>query len=340
MRKQRILMLVQESHVPPTSIEGLSDAQVRVFKADYDVAAGFEEIGHDIRILGVHDVLDPIRAEVRSWKPHVVFNLLEEFANEPAFVPHVLGYLELLRQPYTGCNPVGFMFSNDKARQRRILRHHRIASPDFFVARRGRTVKRPKSFTFPLIVKSLTSHGSTGISQSSVVRDDATMVERIAYVHDSLATDSIVEEFVEGRELYVGVLGNNRLETFPPWELRLENLPEGAPFLATEKVKWDRKYQKSAGVHTGLAKDLSDETKARFARIARRAYRALEQSGYARMDFRMNKDGRIFLIESNPNPDLSFGEDFSESAEHAGIAYPALLQRIVNLGRRWARRHV
>jgi D-alanine-D-alanine ligase len=191
-----------------------------------------------------------------------------------------------------------------------------------------------------MIVKSLTSHGSTGISQSSVVRDDAMMVERIEYVHDSLGTDAIVEEFIEGRELYVGVLGNDRLETFPVWELRLDNLPEGAPFLATEKVKWDRKYQKSAGVHTGPATDLSDETRARFPRIARRAFRALEQSGYARMDFRMDKDGRIFLIESNPNPDLSFGEDFAESVEHAGVEYPQLLQRIVNLGLRWAKRHV
>lgn len=337
MRKRRVLMLVRADHVPPESIEGMSDRAIKPFKAEFDVAEGLSELGHDVTVLGAEDRVERVGDAVREVRPHVVFNLLEEFAREPAFVPHVLGYLELLGQAYTGCNPVGMMFSNDKARQRWVLRQHRVRVPAFFVVARGRAVRRPARLGFPLIVKSLTSHGSTGIARASVVHDEGSLRERVAWVHDSLGTDAIVERFVDGREIYVGVLGNRRLETFCPWELALKNLPEGAPFLATEKVKWDLAYQERVGLVTGPARVDADLAR-RLAHDARRAYRALEQSGYARMDFRVADDGRAYLIESNPNPDLSFGEDFAKSAEHGGLGYPELLQRIVSLGERWARR--
>jgi len=338
MRRKRVLVLVKPEHVPPETIEGLSDREIHAWKAEYDVATGLEELGHEARVLGVGTNMDAVRDEVEGWKPHVVFNLLEEVAQRASFVPYVLGYLELLGQAYTGCNPIGMMFSNDKGRQRKVLRHHRVRVPAFFVVRWGRGVKRPARIGFPLIVKSLTSHGSTGIARASVVRDDKALAERVRIVHETVGTDAIVEEFIEGREMYVGVLGNDRLQTFPVWELWLEKLPEGAPMLATEKVKWDLNYREKVGVATGPARDLSDELRARLHRMARRAYRALEQSGYARMDFRIDDQERIYLIESNPNPDLSYGEDFADSAEHAGVSYPALLQRIVSLGLRWAKR--
>jgi len=337
MKRRRVLMLVRNDHVPPESIEGMSDKEIKPFKAEFDVAEGLSELGHAVTILGVEDRVECIGDAVRELRPHVVFNLLEEFARDPAFVPHLLGYLELLGQAYTGCNPVGMMFSNDKARQRWVLRQHRVRVPGFFVVPWGRAVKRPKRLEFPLIVKSLTSHGSTGIAQASVVYDDDSLAERVVRVHEGVGTDAIVEQFVDGREIYVGVLGNERLETFCPWELAMENLPEGAPFVATEKVKWDVGYQERVGLVTGPAR-LDDALAERLAHDAKRAYRALEQSGYARMDFRVSGDGRAYLIESNPNPDLSFGEDFAKSAEHDGLGYPELLGRIVSLGERWRRR--
>lgn len=336
MKRRRVLVLVRADHVPPESIEGLTDKEIKPFKAEFDVSEGLTELGHDVTILGVEDRIEPIGEAVRDLRPHVVFNLLEEFAREPAFVPHVLGYLELLGQAYTGCNPIGMMFSNDKARQRRVLRQHRVRVPAFFVVAWGRAVKRPPRMLFPLIVKSLTSHGSTGIAQASVVYDDESLADRVVRVHESVGTDAIVEQFLDGREIYVGVLGNQRLETFCPWELAMENLPEGAPFVATEKVKWDVGYQERVGLVTGPA-SLDDALARRLVHDAKRAYRALEQSGYARMDFRVTEDGRAYLIESNPNPDLSFGEDFAKSAEHDGLGYTDLLGRLVTLGERWRR---
>ncbi len=333
MKPRRILVLTLKELVPPDSIEGMSDKEIAPFKTDFDVVASLENLGHDVHVLGLEHDIDVLRDAIEEHRPHVVFNLLEEFNGQPEFVSHVLGYLELLGQPYTGCGPVGMMFSQDKALQRKILRHHRIHVPDYTIIPVGGAIRRPVRLGFPLIVKSLTEHGSYGISQASIVHDDEKLAERARFVHEQLGTPAIAEQFIKGRELYLGLIGNKRLETFTIWELRFENLPEGAPTIATSKVKWDLRYQKSAGVSTGPA-DLTPEQERYIIRMCKRAYRALDQTGYARMDMRMEPSGRVSLIESNPNPQLSFGEDFAESAEAAGLEYEPLLQRIVSLGLR------
>ncbi len=333
MRSLRILLLTSTELVPPDSIKGLSDAELAHFKTDYDVMAALHNLGHRVEVVGLDREIDVLRDAVREHTPHVVFNILEQFDGRPELVSHVLGYLELIRQPYTGCGPVGMMFSQDKALQRKILRHHRIHVPEYTIIPISAAIRRPKRLGFPLIVKSLTEHGSYGISQASIVHDDDRLAERVAFVHEQLGTDAIAEQYIDGRELYLGILGNRRLETLPIWELSFRNLPEGAPSIATEKVKWDLRYQKAAGVTTGPA-DLTPEQARHILRMCKRAYRALDQTGYARMDMRMEPSGKVYLIESNPNPQLSFGEDFAESAEAAGLAYERLLQRIVNLGLR------
>lgn len=333
MKPKRILLVTLPELVPPESIEGMTDKEIAPFKTDFDVASTLESMGHDVHVAGVADSIDDLRAAIDDTKPHIVFNLLEEFDARPEFLSHVLGYLELIGQPYTGCGPVGMMFSQDKALQRKILRHHRITVPDFMIVRAGAAIRRPTRLGFPLIVKSLTEHGSFGISQASIVHDDERLAERVAFVHERLGTDAIAEQYIEGRELYLGIIGNRRLETFPVWELEFLNLPEGAPAIATEKVKWDFRYQKSSGVASHAA-TLEPDIEARIVRTCKRAYRALDQTGYARIDLRLCPTGKLFIIESNPNPQLSFGEDFAESAEAAGLAYGDLLNRIISLGLR------
>lgn len=338
MRKRRVLLTVREDFVPPDSIEGLTDREIRPWKGEFDVREALMERGHTVRVLGVDEDLREIDDAIDGFGPHVVFNMLEEFCREPAFVAYLLGHFEMRGVAYTGCNPVGLLYAADKARQQRVLRQHRIQTPGFFVVARSKVCIRPKRMAFPLIVKSLTTHGSLGVAQASVVHDDESLRERVAFVHDTLVTDAIVERYIDGRELYVGVVGNRRLDVLPTWELRMENLPKGAPFVATEKVKWDLAYQEKVGLVTAPAEGLDAAIEERVRRMARRAYRALEQSGYARMDFRVAPDGRVFLMESNPNCDLTFGEDFARSAEAGGQAYPALIERIVRLGERWGKR--
>lgn len=192
---------------------------------------------------------------------------------------------------------------------------------------------------FPLIVKPLIEDASLGISRQSVVNDEAALGERVTFVHEQFDTDAIVERFIPGREIYVGVLGNQRLEVFPLWELIIERQPEGAPLVATRQVKWHAAYQKRLGVTTRRAENLAEGLESRIVRMSRRAYRVLNLSGYARLDFRLTEEGEAYLLEANANPQIAFGEDFAESAEHAGLEYPRLIQRIINLGLRWKEAH-
>lgn len=335
--KYRVLVLTHQAFQPPDSLEGLSDQDMAPWKTEYDVVTALEHLGHPYRILGGVEELGDIRRTLHEWKPRAVVNLLEEFQGRGVYVPFVLGYLQLLGVPYTGCNPAGLTLADDKVLTKKILRYHRIPSPEFQRFRVGRVVRPRRRLTYPLIVKSATEHGSAGIAQASVVTSRDKLIDRIAWVHEHLQTDAIVEEYVEGRELYVGVLGNRRLVTLPPWEMEFRNLPEGAPRIATARVKWNVAYQNRAGIRTRRATGLSDQMGARLSRVCRRVYRILGLSGYARMDFRLTGDGRLYLLEPNPNPDLALDEDFAESARAAGLEYEPLIARILNLGRRYQR---
>jgi D-alanine-D-alanine ligase len=186
-----------------------------------------------------------------------------------------------------------------------------------------------------LMVKSLTQEASIGISQASVVDTDEKLKERVTFIHESIGTSAIVERYIEGRELYVGILGNQVLQSLPVWELFFTNMPPEARRIATDRVKWSVKYQKKYGIESGLAKDLPDAVSERIQHVCKRAYRGLELSGYARIDLRLDDGGNVWVIEANPNPQIARGEDFAASADKVGITYESLLQRIVNLGLRW-----
>ncbi len=335
MKRLRVAVLTHEDLMPPDSLEGLSPKQVQAVKREYGVVEALRELGHDVQVVGLSDELAPLRRVVEAWEPDVVFNLLMEFQDIGAYQVHVTSYLELLQVPYTGCNPSGILLTRDKALAKKIFRFHRIPTPDFAVFRRGHRVRQARSRPFPLIVKSLEEEASLGISQSSIVHDEAQLRERVAFVHERVATDAIVEQYVEGRELTISVLGNERLTTFPIWEMFFRNLPEGSAPIATARVKWDLAYQKRVGIDTGPAEGLPREVERRIPRIARRLYRALGLSGFARIDLRLDADGRLYVLEANATPDIARDEDFALSAERAGLSYPALVRRILTLGLRY-----
>lgn len=301
---------------------------------EYDVVRTLKVLGHEVRVIGVHDDLTPIRATIDDFKPTITFNLMEAFDDVVVFDQNVVSYLELLKVPYTGCNPRGLTLSRDKGLAKKLLAYHRIPVPDFLVVPLGNKVKLPKRLHFPLIVKSLTYESSTGISQASVVENDEQLHKRVQFIHDTIMTPAIVEEFIDGRELYVGVLGNNRLQTFPVWEMSFSKMPENNWKIATERVKWSVNYQKKHGIDTAVAA-LPDDMSAKVQHLAKRVYRALDLSGYARIDLRMKATGELSVIEANPNPQLAHGEDFAESAQGAGVTYAKLIERIIGLGLQW-----
>lgn len=334
MKPLRILVLTHADLVPPESLEGRSEREIGTWRKEYDVCHGLRELGHEVLVLGVSHDLAPIKQHVDGFQPHAVFHLLMEFQDVAVYQAHVTSYLELLRAPYAGCNPRGLLLARDKALSKLLFRVHRIPTPGFVVFPRDRKVRVPKRLDYPRIVKSVDEEASLGIAQASIVYDEEKLRERVAFVHRRVNTEAIAEQYVAGRELTIGVLGNERLTTFPVWEMFFENLPEGAEPIATARVKWDLAYQRRVGIETGPAKDLTPDRAAEIARIAKRTYRALGLSGYARIDLRLTDDGRLFVIEANPNPDLTRDEDFARSAAADGIDYPELLQRIVTLGMR------
>jgi D-alanine-D-alanine ligase len=338
MKKRRILAILHEDLVPPESIAGLSEADIEPFKTEYDVTAALHNLGHEVISLGVGSDLGALRRAIQEHKPDIVFNLLEEFAGEAVFDANVVSYLELLRIPYTGCNPRGLMLARDKALSKTILGYHRIPVPDFAVFPRDRKVRRPGRLQFPLIIKSVNEEASLGIAHASIVEDEQKLQERVAFIHKRIGTDAIAESYVDGREFYVGVVGNQRLQVLPVWELLFRNMPEELPRIATARVKHDSKYQKKRGITTKRADNLSEEVTERIGKMCKRIYRLLGLRGYARIDLRMTSEGRIYVLEANPNPQLALDEDFADAAHSAGLEYDQLCQKIVNLGLQRARK--
>jgi D-alanine-D-alanine ligase len=330
MRKLRVLTLVNANLIPPESMEGKTDEEIDQWKTEYDVVTTLREMGHHVEVLGLDDDLTPLRQAILDRKPQIVFNLLEEFSGVVTYDSAIVSFLELKRQPYTGCNPRGLLLSKDKALSKKILTFHRIPSPNFVVFPIGRKVARPQKLKFPIFVKSVIDDASLGIAQASVVHSDEELSARVAFVHEHTRADALAEEFIEGRELYVGVLGNKRLQTLPIWELTFAK--SDAPIIATRKVKWDRKYQEKLGVQTGPAVELTDQQQRQISHLCKRIYQSLDLSGYARMDLRLREDGRVYVLEANANPNLAYGEDFAESAEVAGISYEEMLNKIMTLG--------
>ncbi len=331
-KKLRVIVMVHVDFVPPETSDGVSEKEMERIKTEYSVVSTLRNMGHEVYPVGFYSDLSAIQKAIEEHKPHIAFNLLEEFHGYPLYDQHVVSFLELSKQPYTGCNPRGLTIAHDKALTKKILTYHRIHVPGFAVFPLHRKkVQRPARLKFPLLVKSISDEGSVGISQASLVRDDEKLAERVEFIHRQTNTHAIAEQYIEGREIYVGVIGNQQLQTYAPWELVMKNLPEGVPNIATDKVKWDTAYQEKIGLVTEAAK-LAPELQKSMVRLSKRIYRILGLSGYARLDYRLTQDGRLYVLEANPNPQISADEDFADAAKHSGVKYDQLLQKIMTLG--------
>ena len=329
MKRTRVLVLLHPEQVPPDSIKGYSEQDILAFKTGYDIVNTLRKARHEVRVLGVQHELRPIRAEIDSFQPDIVFNLLEEFHGEPAYDQNVASYLELIRIPYTGCNPRGLMLSRGKDLSKKLLHYHRIPVPAFAVFPMRKKIQRPARLPFPLIIKSLSEDASLGIAQKSIVDTDDKLQERVTFIHEKIGTAAIAEQYIDGRELYVGVIGNDRMRVLPIWELYFG---DAASKIATAKVKFDVKYQEERGILQGPATDLAPEIYKRIQNLTRRICRTLELDGYARVDFRLSAEGIPYFLEANPNPEIARHEVFAEAAAFDGMTYSEMIRRIVALG--------
>lgn len=333
-KKLRVMMLVHTDLVPPNDISGDDDPRLEKYRTEYDVHQALLELGHEVRILGIDDDLTPIRTTINEWKPHIAFNLLEDFAGNAAFDYYVVSYLHMLKVPCTGSNPRGLILARDKALSKKLLTYHRIKVPQFRVFRWGRTIqtREVRDLPYPMVVKSLLEQGSVGISQASFVTNEVELTERVIQLQEMTGGDAIAEQYIDGRELYVTVIGNNRLQVLPIRELIFGAHEEGEPRIATYKVKWDSKYRERHAIDYQFVRTLPAGLVDAIPKLCKRVYRILEITGYARMDLRLGKDGKVYVLDVNPNAALSSIDDMAFSADKAGMDYPQFIQRLLNLG--------
>ncbi len=334
MKKLRVLVVVHASLISPETLDGHTQKEIDEWRTEYDVTSTLRKMGHEVRCVGVMDSLTELRTTIADWKPDIVFNLLEEFDGIVTYDQHVVAFLELLRQPYTGCNPRGLLLSRDKPLSKQLLTYHRIPTPQFFVARKGIKFRPPKKLKYPLFVKSTSEDASLGIAQASVVgrRGEAERARRVR-ARAGEVRRARSREFIEGRELYVGVFGNERLTRLPVWEMVFGSMPDSLAAIATRKVKWDKKYQGKYGITTRAAEELPPQVVTQLDKLSRRIYRALGPAGLRRAwTSAFPAEGQVYVLEANANPNLEAEEDFAESARAAGVAYDDLLGRLMALG--------
>jgi D-alanine-D-alanine ligase len=241
--------------------------------------------------------------------------------------------LELQGVPFTGCGAMGMTLCKHKDISKQILNFHRIRIPQFVVFQPGKKIVRPRYLKLPAFIKPLKEEASYGIAQASLVETDEQFAQRVAFIHEKFKQDAIAEEYIHGRELYVSVLGNDRLQVLPIREMVFHEIPPDEPRFASFKAKWDDDYRKRWGITNQFASDLDPGLVKRIERVCKRIYRLLDITGYARLDFRLPQDGQIVFIEANPNPILAADEDFAQSAAKAGLAYPQLIERIIALSK-------
>lgn len=330
MKKLKIGVLMHPALIPPDSREGVPEKVADTWKTEFDVVSTLRDLRHQVRPVGVYDDLMPVRDLIAEWEPDLIFNLLEEFLGSAEFDFHVVTYLEMKQVPFTGCRPRGLIIARDKALAKKILHYHRIRVPHFAVFPRRRRVVRPRELKFPLIVKSLTEEASVGIAQASVVWNDEELEERVRFIHESITGDALVEEYIDGREIYAGILGNERPEALPLIELDLSQLPEGTPRIAGYDVKFDRDSEAYKKTKSAPAENLEEATDERLKQTALSAYQVLGLRDYARIDMRLTSEGKIYVIEANPNPWLSSGAEFSMAARKSGRTYAQMIGEIVD----------
>ena len=305
--KRKLKVLALFDAVAPTTLDQDLSAELATddWKTEANVLAALTELGHVTEQLAIFDDLDLLTQKLQRFAPDIIFNLADQFRNNRAFDQNIASFLELHGIPFTGCGSTGLMLCKHKAISKKILGYHRIHVPEFTVIARGKRIARPRRLKFPIVVKPLKEEASLGISQASFVETDEQFKERVQFIHDKYNNDVIAEEYIEGRELYVSILGNLRLQVLPVRELVFQQVPPDEPKIATYRAKWDEEYRRRWGLQNQFPEGLDPVVVRQIEQTCKRIYRLLTIDGYARIDLRLSPANQLYFIEANPNPILA-----------------------------------
>lgn len=331
-KKLKVLELFHAPYATPRGYEFKEEfADPENMYTERDVYEALLANGYEVRRLGLYNDIAPLLELVKEFQPDVVFNLVEVYNDKTYLEKNIAALLELLDIPYTGASADVLLICNNKALSKKILRFHRLKVARFHTFYRGQKVWRPQTVKLPAVIKPLCEEASRGISQASVVDSDAAFIERIRFIHDNMQMDAIAEEYIEGRELYVTVMGNKQLKVLPSRELKFGELPDDEPRIATYKAKWDDKYRARWKIKSVATGKLADGVAENLAEVCKRAYRALNMNSYVRFDIRVTADNKIYFIEPNANPCIAKLDEVAQAAQKDGMDYNHLIRRIVNM---------
>ncbi len=296
-----------------------------------DVFIALKSLGHDVSLLGIYNDISPLFEQIKENRPDVIFNMMEVFNDKTHLEKNMAAVLELLGIPFTGSSSGVLFLCNNKALSKKIFVFHKIKVSRFHTYYRGKRASMPPKFKLPAVIKPLCEEASRGISQASIVDNVEAFLERIKFIHDNMQMDAIAEEYIDGRELYVGVMGHKQITVLPPRELVFANIPEGEPRIATYKAKWDDDYRDKWGIKSIAASKLSEQVEAKIEDVCKRAYRALGMDSYVRFDIRLDANDVVYIIEPNANPCIAKIDEIAQSASKAGMSYDDLIQKLLDL---------
>ena len=327
-RKLHVTALVDGTTVPENDPEFTGTPAVPT--TEHYVARALRELGHNVSILPVEEDVGEIVAALIRGKPDLVFNLTEHFGGDRRFDKNIAALLEILDIPFTGSGAMGLMLCRDKRLCKQLLSLHRTRVPSFASLPLNRPIRVPRTVRYPLVVKPAFEDSSEGISNASLVVNEDALAERVRFVHEGWQQAVIAEEYIEGRELYVGVLGNQKLLVLPIRECFFNSEGNKGPQMATYRVKFNAEYRKKWNITFGFA-ELDPATIKAVERTCKKAYHVLQIRDYGRIDLRLTPENKLVVLEANPNPDIADGEELAEAAGKSGISYQELIARVLHL---------
>ena len=330
-KKLRVLLLFDSPYAKVRGYDYQEEFRNGDWETEADVYKALCVLGHSVRVLGLYNDILPLLEEIVMDRPDIIFNLAEVFNQKSNLEKNIVCLIEMLDIVHTGAAPASIFICNDKALTKEILTYHRIKVPKFHTFYRGRRIKLSKRLRLPLVVKPLSEEASRGIAQASVTDNEESFNERVRFIHETMKVDAIAEEYIDGREFYVGVIGRKKVRVLPPTEIKFGNVPEDEPRIATYKAKWDTEYRKRWGIKNVFPGRLPNGIDEKIKDTCRRAYRDLNLRSYARFDIRVTPDGQVYIIEVNANPCLARYEDFAMAAEKEGYSYQRLIRKIIDI---------